>query len=88
VINFHGKLIITQRKTLSSLQNSWSFFFMRDYSFFTAPFFVIGNFVPITKKMLREDRTAAELNNVANATRRRRRILQAGFLFSPWQIEQ
>ena len=42
-------------------------------------FYVIGNFVPITQKMLREDRTAAELNNVANATRRRRRILQAGF---------
>ncbi|MCI5516660.1 MAG: hypothetical protein MR427_04105, partial [Roseburia sp.] len=44
VINFHGKLIITQRKTLSSLQNSWSFFFMRDYSFFTAPFALQSKF--------------------------------------------
>ena len=42
-------------------------------------FCVIGNFVPITQKMLRKDHAAAELNNVANATRRRRRILQAGF---------
>ena len=42
-------------------------------------FYVIGNFVPITQKMLRGNRTAAKLNHVANATRRRRRILQAGF---------
>lgn len=33
------------------------------------------------RKMLRGNRTAAELNHVANATRRRRRILQAGFFF-------
>ncbi|RHQ11431.1 hypothetical protein DW974_19635 [Lachnospiraceae bacterium AM48-27BH] len=32
-------------------------------------------------KTLREDRTAAERNHVAIATRRRRRILQAGFFF-------
>ena len=32
-------------------------------------------------KKLRGNRTAAELNHVANATRRRRRILLAGFYF-------
>ena len=46
-------------------------------------FYVIGNFVLLHKK-LRGNRTAAELNNVANATRRRRRILQAGFFFMRW----
>ena len=51
-------------------------------------FCVIGNFVPITQKMLREDHTAAELNNVANATRRRRRILQAGFFFIGQEREE
>ena len=51
-------------------------------------FCVIGNFVPITQKMLREDCTAAELNNVANATRRRRRILQAGFFFIGQEREE
>ena len=51
-------------------------------------FHVIGNFVPITQKMLRKDRTAAELNNVANATRRRRRILQAGFFFIGQEREE
>ena len=32
-------------------------------------------------KTLREDRTAADWKNVAKATRRRRRILRAGFFF-------
>ena len=32
-------------------------------------------------KTLREDRTAAEWKSVAKATRRRRRILQAGFFY-------
>ena len=32
--------------------------------------------------MLRVNRTAAEWNHVANATRRRRRILKAGFFLT------
>ena len=36
---------------------------------------------PVTQKRSAKDRTAAEWKNVAKATRRRRRILQAGFFF-------
>ena len=35
----------------------------------------------MTQKRSAKDRTAAEWKNVAKATRRRRRILQAGFFF-------
>ena len=37
---------------------------------------------PMTQKRSAKDRTAAEQKNVAKATRRRRRILQAGFFFT------
>ena len=36
---------------------------------------------PVTQKRSAKDRTAAEWKSVAKATRRRRRILQAGFFF-------
>ena len=38
-------------------------------------------FRPMTQKRSAKDRTAAEWKSVAKATRRRRRILQAGFFF-------
>ena len=46
--------------------------------------YIIGKFSELsydTKKPLRWDRTAAERNYVAKATRRRRRIPRAGFFF-------
>jgi len=42
-------------------------------------FDVIGNCVSYDTKKLREDRTAADWNFAAEAARRGRRILQAGF---------
>ena len=40
----------------------------------------------MTQKRSAKDRTVAEWKNVAKATRRRRRILQAGFFFIETQV--
>ena len=47
-------------------------------------YFFIGNFVEFSYKEIKpsgQERTAAEWNHVAEATRRRRRILQSRILF-------
>ena len=46
-------------------------------------FYFIGN-PSYEIKTLREERTAAEVKSVVKTTRRRRRILQAGFHFIPF----